>query len=224
MDKVVDCSQEHNRAYCLTKELRDHVISEDHSSPFLKLLLYSMRSIGCPVTPAVHIVVERCYPVFDGFGGFDSSNNEIVLCEEKFASLSKKRAQKTMDMILSHELVHAFDHCRAQVEFYDNPRHSMCSEIRAATLSGQCMLKNKVMASMLGGVRKYHKKCVKNYAKSSFKALHPKWNEKETNTLLDSVFEPCYNDHEPFDRLPLTAKDAELSYKAYVTRNRYNCE
>lgn len=180
-----------------------------------------MEDIGCPVSPSMHIVVEKCHGTFDGYGGFDSENNEIVLCEEKFASLASPTAKRKMDMILSHELVHAYDHCRSNVDFYDDAGHSMCTEVRAAALSGQCMLRYNIPPAVLGGFKKHHQKCVRSHAMNSFKTLHPTWSTKKSSHLLDQVFKPCYNDTEPFDRVPLTKNQADLSYKAYVTRNRY---
>ena len=42
-------------------------------------------------------------------------------------------------MTLTHELVHAYDHCRAYVD-WSNCVHHACSEVRAANLSGDCKM------------------------------------------------------------------------------------
>jgi inner membrane protease ATP23 len=42
-------------------------------------------------------------------------------------------------MTLTHELVHAYDHCRAYVD-WTNCVHHACSEVRAANLSGDCKM------------------------------------------------------------------------------------
>lgn len=57
---------------------------------------------------------------------------------------------------------------------------------------------------------------------NSFRALHPDWTKKDSTNLLNNVFFMCYNDTEPFDRIPLTQEAASLSYKAYSARNRYS--
>lgn len=36
-----------------------------------------------------------------------------------------------------HELVHAYDHCRVQMD-YSDAKHLACTEIRASNLSGEC--------------------------------------------------------------------------------------
>lgn len=43
------------------------------------------------------------------------------------------------ELTLTHELVHAYDHCRAFVD-WSNCVHHACSEIRAAHLSGDCRM------------------------------------------------------------------------------------
>nr|XP_039264185.1 mitochondrial inner membrane protease ATP23 homolog [Styela clava]XP_039264192.1 mitochondrial inner membrane protease ATP23 homolog [Styela clava]XP_039264200.1 mitochondrial inner membrane protease ATP23 homolog [Styela clava] len=216
-----DFSMVKSKSNLATQYLLDAVLSEKNERPSLKLMMRAMKDAGCAVIPKVHIVIEKCN-AFHGYGGFDSSNNEIVLCEEKFGSIAWSEPKQFMDTILTHELIHAFDHCRANVDFYNNPRHSMCSEIRAAALSGQCTISKKPGAAVLGGVKKYHQRCVKTQAMNSFKALHPNWSEKDSKNLLDSLFSICYYDTEPFDRVPLTNEQAFLSYKAYISRNRYH--
>jgi hypothetical protein len=44
--------------------------------------------------------------------------------------------QEEISHALTHELVHAYDHCRARNLDWTNCQHHACSEIRAATLSG----------------------------------------------------------------------------------------
>lgn len=220
-DDITDSSvlSRKNAAYKRTKALLDETLSAK-SSPFLQFLLHAMENIDCKVLPE-HLVIEDC-KAFNGYGGFDSSNNEIVLCENKFGNMSWKRALKTMHSTLAHELVHAFDHCRANVDFYNNPKHSMCSEIRAAALSGQCILNHKFVSAVFGKFASYHQKCVKSQAMRSFRALHPDWTSDDSKSLLNSLFPMCYNDSDPFDRIPLSPEDARLSYNAYISRNRYD--
>lgn len=45
-------------------------------------------------------------------------------------------AARQVDHALTHELIHAYDHCRAGNLDWSNLEHHACSEIRAATLSG----------------------------------------------------------------------------------------
>lgn len=213
------CAVDSDPACSKTNAILNKVLSDEQGTPYLKLLFHAMERVGCQVQP-LHIVIENC-KTFNGFGGFDSSNNEIVLCENKFADMSEEFAKRKMNSIFAHELVHTFDHCRAEVDFYDNPKHSMCSEIRAAALSGQCVLENNWSSAVSHGFKKYHEQCVKLQAMNSFRALHPTWSYQASAGLMKEVFPMCYKDTEPFDRIPLSTRDAELSFKAYMSRYRY---
>lgn len=48
---------------------------------------------------------------------------QIVLCQNNI------HQQSHMDRVVVHELIHAFDHCRAQVDWFNNVRHLACSEV-----------------------------------------------------------------------------------------------
>ena len=50
------------------------------------------------------------------------------------------RLQTEINHALTHELVHAYDHCRGKNLDWTNCQHHACSEIRAAALSGGCCL------------------------------------------------------------------------------------
>ena len=53
------------------------------------------------------------------------------------------RSFESFETVLTHELIHAFDHCRAEVDVTDL-RHHACTEVRAASLSGDCLMRNEV--------------------------------------------------------------------------------
>lgn len=42
--------------------------------------------------------------------------------------------QSHMNRVVTHELVHAFDHCRAHVDWFNNYRHLACSEVSPMVL------------------------------------------------------------------------------------------
>lgn len=74
---------------------------------------------------------------------------QVVLCENNIYS------QGHMNDTLTHELVHSYDHCRAQVDWNDI-HHLACSEIRAANLSGECFFWKENFARFKFGWRKHH--------------------------------------------------------------------
>lgn len=95
---------------------------------------------------------------------------------------------------LRHELVHAFDDARGEVDPYDC-FHQACSEIRAARLSGDCFV-NEEAKKMRWNLFAGGKECVRRRAVLAV----------ETNPIcrgfsdraVEKMFPRCYFDYEPF--------------------------
>ena len=101
------------------------------------------------------------------------------------------------------------------------PKHLMCTEVRAASLSGECMLKNNKLGVLLEKFTGFHEHCVKKSAIRSFMAMHPACGKEVALDVFNRVFHSCYNDFTPFDRVVLTDRQAKLAYRAYMTQYRY---
>jgi inner membrane protease ATP23 len=52
------------------------------------------------------------------------------------------RSWDQFETVLTHELIHAYDHCRAEIDPVDL-RHHACMEVRASNLSGDCAFKRE---------------------------------------------------------------------------------
>ncbi|XP_058481893.1 mitochondrial inner membrane protease ATP23 homolog [Solea solea] len=181
------------------------------TSPYAKLLLSAMKSSGCKVLKDRHFSCEDC----DGSvsGGFDATSSQIVLCQNNI------HQQSHMNRVVTHELIHAFDHCRAHVDWFNNLRHLACSEIRAANLSGDCSFSTEV-ARLNFGLKKHHQECVRDRALRSILAVR-KVNREEAEKIVDDVFDTCFNDHAPFGRIPHSKRDAKFAQSDYESRDRY---
>ncbi|KAI3366897.1 hypothetical protein L3Q82_009539 [Scortum barcoo] len=181
------------------------------TSPYAKLLLNAMKSSGCKVFKDRHFSCEDC----DGTvsGGFDAASSQIVLCQNNI------HQQSHMTRVVTHELIHAFDHCRAHVDWFNNFRHLACSEIRAANLSGDCAFRNEA-ARFNFGFKQHHQECVRGRALRSILAVR-NISRKEAEKIVDEVFDTCFNDHAPFGRIPHSKKDAGFAYRDYENRDRY---
>ena len=59
----------------------------------------------------------------------------MVICNNHLS------AQEEVSHALVHELVHAYDHCRGADLDWTDCEHHACSEVRAASLSGDCHFK-----------------------------------------------------------------------------------
>lgn len=181
------------------------------SSPYAKLLLDAMKQSGCTVFKDRHFSCEDC----DGSvsGGFDAATSEIVLCQNNI------HGQSHMNRVVTHELIHSFDHCRAHVDWFDNVKHLACSEIRAANLSGDCSIMSEVSRFKFG-LKRHHQVCVRDRALRSILAVR-KVSRETAERAVDAVFDSCFNDHEPFGRIPHNRHDAKYAYREFQNRHRY---
>lgn len=181
------------------------------TSPFAKLLMDAMKSSGCTVYKDRHFSCEDC----DGTvsGGFDAEISQIVLCQNNI------HQQEHMNRVVTHELIHSFDHCRAHVDWFNNIKHLACSEIRAANLSGECTFGNE-LSRFNFGIKQHHQKCVRERACRSILAVC-KVSRETAMKAVDDVFDSCFNDHEPFGRVPHNKSDAKYAYRDFQNRNRF---
>ena len=90
-------------------------------------MLKSLEEAGCKIDQR-HL---QCRPCDETRSGGFSPDHGILLCQNRF--FSKKHQEDTM----VHEMIHLFDHCRFKVD-WNNCLHHACSEVRAASLSGDC--------------------------------------------------------------------------------------
>uniref|UniRef100_A0A3Q3IGG0 Mitochondrial inner membrane protease ATP23 n=1 Tax=Monopterus albus TaxID=43700 RepID=A0A3Q3IGG0_MONAL len=178
---------------------------------YMDLNLTSLSSQHSKLFKDRHFSCEDC----DGTvsGGFDASSSQIVLCQNNI------RQQSHMNRVVTHELVHAFDHCRADVDWFNNLRHLACSEIRAANLSGDCSFSTEA-ARFNFGLKQHHQDCVRGRAIRSILAVR-KIGQEEAEKIVNEVFNTCFNDHAPFGRIPHSKKDANFAYRDYENRDRY---
>ncbi|XP_072181927.1 mitochondrial inner membrane protease ATP23 homolog [Diadema setosum] len=168
-------------------------------NPYVKFMLAAMENIGCPVVPETHIICEPCAEDSPVNGGFDPVNGQIVLCENKSPS------QRILSTLLTHELIHAYDHCRAKVDWTDL-RHLACSEIRASSLSGDCSFLSDAIYSWKFRFRKQHQACVRSRALSSILSVRDVPCH-EAEKAIDDVWDTCFRDHAPFNRIPRRPSD-----------------
>ena len=163
------------------------------SRPSIRRLLASLVSYGCPFDFHRHLAceIDRSRSLR---GGFDRTYCQIILYPEQLHS------SEEICTILEHELIHAVDYCRAKVDF-DNPSHLACTEIRAAALSNQCSLFNHISSSSRPfRWKNEHARCVKDRARESMETS-TQHSRKELERIIESVFQRCYHDTEPFDQL-----------------------
>ena len=183
-------------------------------------LLEEIRKLGCEL-PSDFISCRPCpTDVGGGFGvdvvpaaaAINSSANpstaadatsrafkaQVSMCENKAANYDSKVYEST----LIHELVHAYDVCRAKID-YTKCDQVACTEIRASALSGECNMIAEVnrlvltgrvsQLAFLGG----HQKCIKRRAATSV-GMVPQCRE-QASEAVDRAFDRCFADRSPFE-------------------------
>nr|XP_058957141.1 mitochondrial inner membrane protease ATP23 homolog [Pocillopora verrucosa]XP_058957142.1 mitochondrial inner membrane protease ATP23 homolog [Pocillopora verrucosa] len=182
-------TESNSRAHRKCKEKLDRSCRE---SPYVKFMLKAMSNLGCEVDPERHMVCEPCDPKL--IGGFDHDTKEMFLCENTIYT------QKAMDTVLTHELIHAFDNCRVKYN-PDNVRHLACTEIRAANLSGDCFFSREAFGRFKFRWKAHQQECVKERAVKSMLCVRD-ISKEEAQEVVESVFDACFHDTEPFERIP----------------------
>ncbi|XP_065667299.1 mitochondrial inner membrane protease ATP23 homolog isoform X4 [Hydra vulgaris] len=169
------------------------MIEKSCSAKYVKILMDGLLKLGC-ATSAEHknIVCEPCTPKL--VAAFDTEKNQIVICENDLFN------QKFMDDVLTHELIHAYDVCRVKYDV-NNLKHLACSSIRVANLTGDCFFWKENFLRFRFGWQYQQQVCVRNMAVKHMMASK-KIDEDTARLAVESVFDACFNDHEPFIRIP----------------------
>eukprot|EP00529_Nitzschia_sp_RCC80_P027571 CAMPEP_0113514680 /NCGR_PEP_ID=MMETSP0014_2-20120614/40538_1 /TAXON_ID=2857 /ORGANISM="Nitzschia sp." /LENGTH=249 /DNA_ID=CAMNT_0000411193 /DNA_START=11 /DNA_END=760 /DNA_ORIENTATION=- /assembly_acc=CAM_ASM_000159 len=128
---------------------------------------------------------------------------EIYLCQEHVSG------PKHAENILKHELIHAIDMCRTNMDPLRNCMQLACTEVRAENLSGECNQKWEFLRGQLTSPRQllwptdsvgHQRKCVKRRAIDSVRG-NPNCTD-QAELYVDAVFQRCYADTFPFERHP----------------------
>lgn len=111
---------------------------------------------GCKLR-ADTVMCKTC----DGqLAGAFQDDGSMLLCANHL------RTQAHASNTLVHESIHAFDSCRAKVNWSDCTHHA-CSEIRAATLSGDCNFAREFFLRRNFSIAKQFQNCVRRRAELS---------------------------------------------------------
>ena len=141
--------QTYDHKKCVER-LETAITSHNH----IKKVLDAIENLGCQL-PADFFVCRTCE--FEMTGGFllpskgsKTYNPKIILCEDK--QIDKRMFQNTV----LHELIHAYDICRAKID-WDDCKHYACTEIRASALRSayiltyvSCFSRNSFFDSKIG--------------------------------------------------------------------------
>ena len=129
-------------------------------------------------------------------GGF-SPDYGVILCHNRLEH------RREVELAVAHELIHAYDFCRAADLDLADCRHHACTEIRAANLSGDCtlaqeFLRGNATSDTLVGK---HKRCVFRRALFSV-ALNPHCQGAKAEQAVADMMPRCLRDTDPWPRVP----------------------
>lgn len=177
--------------YGTTLEKCDKMI--DHAlahNPKVQFLRESLEKAGCRVGRKF-FKSEICGRA--RVGGYDMQKG-IIVCSNYVLH------QDEVDETVIHELIHAYDQCRAANLDWTNCAHHACSEIRAGNLSGDCHFKRELLRGYFN-LCKHHQDCVRRRSSKSV-ALNPFCTGTNIQGSIDEVWDTCYKDTKPFDKVP----------------------
>lgn len=164
----------------------------------IKLVAEQLEKLGCRVGDLKSFVTCVGDLGDDQAGGFQVTGKpHIYLAEESVAKyFTKNDVRKT----ILHEMIHAFDRCRAEAD-WGNLLHHACTEVRASNLSGECAFFSELgRGKVLSDVRAHQQKCVKRRAVLSV-AANPRCKGKDqAEEAVNYVFERCFRDYAPFEK------------------------
>jgi inner membrane protease ATP23 len=169
------------------------------TDPLVLFLLAALRGSSDLDKGSGYPIPINCVPCKDTekmTGLFDPVKG-IVLCENFLPN--KSVARET----LSHELIHAYDHKYRNIDWKNNIRQHACSEIRAATLSGECKWINEFYRGYGYPIKGHFIECVKRRALLSLEQRDIQDNtDISMKQLVEELLPICMQDTSPFLYIP----------------------
>ncbi|KAJ3239184.1 Mitochondrial inner membrane protease atp23 [Chytriomyces hyalinus] len=160
------------------------------NSAMAKFMLENLEKVGCPFN-ASHFV---CMPCDSNRAGGFSPDAGVVLCQNKFLN------RQHMEDTITHELVHAFDHCTTNIN-WKSPEQHACAEIRAVNLSGECRFTRELRRGNFQ-IARHHQACVRRRAVLGVSMLPGCGEGTVAEDAVRVVWDKCFNDTAPFDEIP----------------------
>lgn len=159
-------------------------------SPSVRFMMDHVNKLGGNLDKS-NITCDVCDDLKGG--GFHPQMG-ILLCSNWISS------KWQLEDILTHELVHAFDYLKFNVDL-TNLKHHACTEIRASMLSGECRIFNEIKKTGLGNFGSKFQDCIKRRAILSVSANPQCKSKDEAEKVVNLVWLSCFNDTRPFERV-----------------------
>ncbi|KAL9248266.1 hypothetical protein vseg_021608 [Gypsophila vaccaria] len=166
------------------------MIKKSLRTPMVKFLREHLSKSGCNIDDNFIKAVNCDKEVAGGY----TQGKGIMVCSNHL------QLQDEVSQVVIHELIHAYDDCRAGNLQWTDCAHHACSEIRAGHLSGDCHYKRELLRGYMK-LRGHEQECIKRRVMLSM-ANNPYCSQAAAKDAMDAVWDVCYNDTQPFDRAP----------------------
>ncbi|KAH6756074.1 Ku70-binding family protein [Perilla frutescens var. hirtella] len=168
----------------------EKMIQRSLRDPTVKFLKEQLEKSGCGIG-SNFIKGYTCKKAIAG--GFSPTAGVGVCCNHL-------KEQEQVTQLVIHQLIYAYDFCRAANLDLNNCAHYACIEIRAGRLRGDCHYKRELARGFLK-LRGHEQECLRRRV-LQFLAANPNCSEIGAKDAMEAVWDICYNDTKPFDRAP----------------------
>ncbi|KAK6454384.1 mitochondrial inner membrane protease ATP23 [Scheffersomyces xylosifermentans] len=172
-------------------EFRDWMLTYSPSVTFMMEHVRKLTKDKKQILNKSNIICDVCDDLKGG--GFHPEEG-ILLCANRIQS------KWQLEDVLTHELVHVYDHLKFDVDLNDLKHHA-CTEIRASMLSGECRIFNEIKKTGLGDFGRKFQSCIKRRAILSVSANPACKDKAEAEKVVNAVWQSCFNDTRPFERV-----------------------
>lgn len=170
---------------------KDKAITDSRKVDYL---FRAMGRLGCVVDPRAFISCVHCPAHASGAAHIHDDMTHVLM------SANGIRSYDQFETVLTHELIHVFDHCKYELDT-TNVRHHACTEVRASNLSGDCSFKRELMRGDTD-ITAHQPKCVKRRAIMSILTNPQITSVDQARKIVDEVYDRCAADTEPFGSVP----------------------
>ncbi|EGY14998.1 Mitochondrial inner membrane protease ATP23 like protein [Verticillium longisporum] len=171
-------------------------------SPTIRFMREKIESLNGTLD-ATNVVCRRCPArltedgeVHRQSGGFSPAHG-ILICANEM------RDRKHLEDTLAHEMVHAWDHLRWQVDWLGDMelKHAACTEIRASMLSGECRWTRETFTRGNWKLSQGFQDCVRSRAIQSVMNRPRCKDDVQATKVVNQVWDSCFADTRPFDEI-----------------------
>jgi len=182
----------------LTKDEVEGMVKKvlSNSEP-VKTLVKSLSDLGHQIN-AEYFRVLSCGSKIGGGFTLDSG---IILCHNRLDTYTE------VEQAMVHELIHCYDNFRVKYFDWSDCKQHACSEIRAASLSGDCNFSQELSRGNVSPNpltwSDLHDRCVRRRAALSV-AMNPacRGGSVGASVIVDSELQRCLADRSPFEAPP----------------------